>query len=423
MPVEQHSDPFEDHVAAALRQTGGAFDTDLTALAAAGRSRGRRLRLRRRAAVLGGATGVALAGVGGALLVPWGGQSDEHASVGSSSSPSAHASPSAVAPFSGDDMLRTLTGLLPEGKTSETDAKGTEGGTDSGNPYARLLFDDGQGKGAVSVSLSRVEPGSDDARQWVTCPDKVFIPYDKCTESRLPDGSLLMVLQGYEYPDRRVDTKRWTADLVTPTGQHVSVSEWNAAAEKDAPISRPRPPLSPAQLKKVAAAAEWRRAVDAIPEDPNRPTAGAEAPETVEVAGVLPTFVSLLPKNVDVVAKSGDSDDSEYAYVVVDDGKGRSLVQINVQPDMSDVRGDLFDSDSETLDDGTQVAKRQTGGDKGVAGAVMWTVDTMRTDGFRVVVSAFNAGTQHEAPTRGTPALTMKQLRAIALSPKWLALS
>jgi hypothetical protein len=49
----------------------------------------------------------------------------------------------------------------------------------------------------------------------------------------------------------------------------------------------------------------------------------------------------------------------------------------------------------------------------------MWTVDTLRTDGSRVVISAFNAGTQHEAPTRETPALTMKQLREIALSPRW----
>lgn len=49
----------------------------------------------------------------------------------------------------------------------------------------------------------------------------------------------------------------------------------------------------------------------------------------------------------------------------------------------------------------------------------MWTVDTLRTDGFRVVVSAFNAGTQRAAPTRPTPALTREQLREIALSPKW----
>ncbi|MEU1690964.1 hypothetical protein [Streptomyces hirsutus] len=49
----------------------------------------------------------------------------------------------------------------------------------------------------------------------------------------------------------------------------------------------------------------------------------------------------------------------------------------------------------------------------------MWTVDTMRADGRRVVISAFNTGAQHEDVTRDAPALSMKELRAIALSPRW----
>jgi hypothetical protein len=175
-------------------------------------------------------------------------------------------------------------------------------------------------------------------------------------------------------------------------------------------------------LTKVAAAEEWRGAVDAIPEDTGKPKVPTASETVAGPVGnaVRNTLVSLLPKGVDVTAKGGEGD---YAYVVVDDGKGRSLVQINVQPDMSDVRDDLFGTGSETLEDGTQVTTRQGAGDKGVEGAVMWTVDTMRTHGYRVVVSAFNAGTQHEAPTRETPALTMKQLREIALSDKWLGLA
>lgn len=49
----------------------------------------------------------------------------------------------------------------------------------------------------------------------------------------------------------------------------------------------------------------------------------------------------------------------------------------------------------------------------------MWTVDTIRKDGFRVVISAFNSGAQNTAATRATPALTMTQLKAIATSGKW----
>ncbi|MDG9716341.1 hypothetical protein [Streptomyces sp. DH24] len=42
MPVDQHSDPFEEEPADALRRTGGAFETDRAALVAGGRARGRR---------------------------------------------------------------------------------------------------------------------------------------------------------------------------------------------------------------------------------------------------------------------------------------------------------------------------------------------------------------------------------------------
>lgn len=122
----------------------------------------------------------------------------------------------------------------------------------------------------------------------------------------------------------------------------------------------------------------------------------------------------LLPEDAKVVETGSD-----YSYVVVDDGKGRSYVQIDVQHGMGDVAGELFGDEAEELPDGTLVAFRPSGGDKGVEGAVMWTVDTLRTDGFRVAVSAFNAGTQHDAPSRATPALTEKQLREIALSPRW----
>jgi NAD(P)H-hydrate repair Nnr-like enzyme with NAD(P)H-hydrate epimerase domain len=92
-----------------------------------------------------------------------------------------------------------------------------------------------------------------------------------------------------------------------------------------------------------------------------------------------------------------------------------------VQPGMSDVAGQLFDSGDETLPDGTRVAVHQGPGEKGGAGVVMWTVDTLRTDGRRVMISAFNSGTQNDAATRDTPALTIAQMREMALSPQWFS--
>jgi len=425
MPDEQHSDlfdipdPFEERLTAGLRHTGGVFETDRAALVAAGAVKGRRL-LRRRAAVLGGAAGIALVGVSGALLLPGSGAGSARQAQGSVAA-SAHtaASPSAPAPtpVSGDALIRTLEKLLPDGKFSKAEARGTD---ERPAPYVHLGFDDGKGAAAVDVGLGRVQPGSDEARQTTECPGKAYVHYDACATTRLPGGSVVMVLQGYEYPDRRVDTKWWSAELVTPQGHHISVSEWNAAAEKDSPITRSQPPLSPAQLKKLAAATAWRVAIDAMPEDPNTPTTppSASAGASAVAVAIAPTLRRLLPKGLTVSDSSGD--DSDFGYLVVDDGKGKSLVQVNVQGDMSDVEGQLFGSDAETLPDGTKVALHQRPGEKGGAGVVWWTVDTIRPDGRRVVISAFNSGAQDTAATRTTPALTMKQLREIALSPKWL---
>ncbi|MEW1774901.1 hypothetical protein [Streptomyces sp. NPDC086777] len=422
MPVErQHNDSdssgehaFEARLSAALHDAGDTFEADRRTLVAGGTVRGRRLWLRRRATVLGGAAGVALAGVGGAMLVPRSASPAGRPPSAVSTTPRPAASPTARA-VTADGMIGMLEKLLPEGKFGKPSGRGVDASAPLVAPYAQVVFDDGRGPGAVSVAVNRVLPGGSDARQAVQCPDRVYTPYDSCVTRHLPDASVVTVVKGYEYPDRRVDTKLWTANLVTPDGHHVSVSEWNAAAEKGAPVSRDEPPLSADQLMGLAAAHEWRGVVDAIPADPRQ----TEEPPAAQGNGtsIRKTLTSLLPKGLKVVAHG--SDDDQFSYVVVDDGKGRSLVQINVQPDMSDVAHQLFGSGSETLPDGTMVAGRKQPGEKGGAGVVMWTVDTMRTDGFRVVVSAFNSGSQHSAATRKAPALTMKQLRAIALSAKW----
>ena len=104
-----------------------------------------------------------------------------------------------------------------------------------------------------------------------------------------------------------------------------------------------------------------------------------------------------------------------------DDGNGASLVQVNVQSDASDVEDQLFGDGTRTLPDGTKVVTHQRPGEKGGAGVVWWTVDTIRPDGYRVVISAFNSGAQNTAATRKAPVLTMKQLEAIATNAKWYA--
>ncbi|MEV7342764.1 hypothetical protein [Streptomyces sp. NPDC093544] len=415
MPEEEPEEQFEERIGAALRQAGGSYETDRSALVTAGEVRGRRLLFRRKAAVVGGVAGVALVALGGALLVPGGGGDGER-SVAASPGTSSSVGQAKAGAISGDELVRILEELLPEGEFSGQQSRGTD---ETLTPYAQVVYDDGHGKAAVMVSLGQLVPDSEQSRQAVGCPDKALTPYDSCVTSRLPDGSALMLFKGYEYPDRRVDTKLWTADLVTPQGQHISVSEWNAPAEKDAAVSRDEPPLSTDRLQDVAAATGWRTAIDTMPEDPKKPTKTPEAPPAgIDSEAIRSTLVSLLPDDVEVVGKGGQ--DTEFAYVVVDDGQGESLIQINVQPDMSDVEDQLFGPDAEVLPDGTKVVTHQGPGEKGGSGVVMWTADTIRTDGRRVVISAFNSGSQESDATRETPAVTIDQLKAIATSPKWL---
>jgi hypothetical protein len=421
MPDDQHGDPFEDRLTTALRQAGDAFDIPGAALAAAGETRGRRLRTRRRAALAGSVASLALVGVGGALLVPGDGTS---ASPTSSVAADGSAEP---AVFSAGEVIDTLRKLLPKGTFRSVAGRGTN---ESLPPLAVAVFDDGKGPGAISLSLDRIRPrsdakgkGVDPAKEVMPCPDdKAQAGLDSCTTERLPDGSAVTVYQGYEYPDHRAETKSWGADLVTPAGQHVSVIEWNSPAEKGEPVTRPEPPLTTAQLKTLAAAKEWRRVIDAVPVE-KKPGASASvspaAPPGVPGTVILRKLSLLLPKGLERV--SHGSQETEYGYFVVDDGKGESLVEINVQTNMLDVADQLYGSDAETLPDGTRVAMRQGPGEKGGEGVVMWTVDTMRKDGRRVVVSAFNSGAQNTAATRAKPAVTMRQLREIALSPQWLS--
>ncbi|WP_030145723.1 hypothetical protein [Streptomyces violaceorubidus] len=409
-------DPFEDRLSAALREAGDDFRTDRTALATAGRSRGRRALLRRRTALVGTVAGVALAGVGGMLVLP----SNDPAGPARSTAASSGTATAAATAVTGDDLLRELKALLPPGTYREESARGSD---DRLGPTASLVHDDGAGAAAIAIGFGRVVWGSARVREMTACPDHDVRPYDHCTVDRLPDGSMLRLYQGYEYPDLRVDTKLWTADLVTTEGQHVSVSEWNSPAQKGAPVSREEPPLSTQRLRTLVTAGVWREVVDAIPERPKPSRSAAPRPARPTVSGnaIGDTLTTLLPGKLDVVARGGQ--ESEYAYVVVDDGRGRSLVQINVQYGMGDGAGPLY-AGGEILPDGTRVVTRQEPGEKAGAGVVMWTVDTLRPGpaGLRVVISAFNTGDQNEDATRDAPALGMEQLRKLALAEQWDAL-
>ncbi|MER5963786.1 hypothetical protein [Streptomyces sp. NPDC002057] len=431
MPQNEAPQPdgFEEELGAVLRSTGDGFAAhDRRELVSGGLQRGRRRLLRRRLAVTGGALTLAAVGIGGvyggSLLSPAG--SPERVSV--AASPKKTAEPGSDASGQAEAAGKPGEARIPVKDLAAVLRANTPAGSwEIDNPDGRGqsvlgVYDDGKGRAAVSVGLYRSGTGEAGEDQ-VACPSRVHVPYDDCTSKRLPGGDRLMVLQGYVYPDKREETKNWRAVLLTKDGFLIDASEYNAAGEKGAAITRENPPFSAAQLKALVTADGWRPLLKQLPRNPHNPGGQVEPEASSEPSGpaVQATLRSLLPKGLTVTDKGGDAG---YGFLVVDDGKGRSLVQINVQPGMSGAAGDLFGSgDVTVLPDGRRVKLTQQPGEKGGSGVVWWTADTMTPEGFRVVVSAFNTGAQHQDATRAEPALTMEQLRTIALSLRWQKLN
>ncbi|MGW6705360.1 hypothetical protein ACWGDE_10765 [Streptomyces sp. NPDC054956] len=420
--------PFEDELGEALRRVGDDFTVDGRDLVGAGERRGRRLVARRRAAVIGGsALALAVVGTAGAYTGGMFGADGSDgpanvAAVPSVTSPSPGASTPGQAreeaektrtgtgAVSAEQLIEVFKKLLPGGTVTNATARGTG---DKTGPMVSGVFDDGKGKSAVGVGLSRVDPKSRGAQQMVQCPSKVTQSYDGCTTEKLADGSTLLLYQGYEYPDRRVDTKRWTAVLVTQDGYLIDVQEHNAAAEKGSPVTRSAPPLTPAQLKAFATSPLWLPALKDLPAAP------VERVEPGRTGAKAADALEQLLSGYKIPIASKEEFDADLAYFVLDDGKGQSLAGLQIQPDSPERPGmwaDLF-TGAETLPDGSKLLTRKMRGES--AGSVWWSVEVLRKNGTRVIVSAYNTKTLKSAPTRKEPALTLEQMKEIATSPKW----
>ncbi|MCZ4102887.1 hypothetical protein C8250_020880 [Streptomyces sp. So13.3] len=426
------SDPFEDDLGQAIRGTAGTFFTDNRALVDGGAARGRVMRLRRRAAVAGGAATLTLVAVGGLMAGGMSGSAGHHVAE----DPAAQGGPRSVAVASGErvtaqHMINLLKSALPPGVTTGEQGRGTgaEGtGDPIGAPYAEVVYDDGHGPGLVSVSLNHAPSGQGVGPGAGTrCPDRVYVPFDSCDRSVLADGSVLVLLKGYEYPDHRVNTKNWRATLTTRDGQVVDAMEWNSPAEKGAPDTRPDPPLTAAQLTAVVNMTIWKPVFDAL--GPSRAPAGqatrspADPPTLAEASSSVPgpAISAVLKGLIPAGMKRSDADDSEgFAHVTVDDGHGRTLIEVNVEHwPVKDPDTLAFFSGGEKLADGTRVLVSQGSAEKGGAGTVRWVAQILRPNGRRIVVAELNAGGYHQPATRTAPVFTIDRLKSMALSPDW----
>ncbi|MFI7239769.1 hypothetical protein [Streptomyces cyaneofuscatus] len=472
--------PFEDELSEELRRTGATFElTARTAVVDGALKQGRRsLRRRRSAAVAGSVLALALVGGGGAFGAGLlGGGPGGGTGVASGGPAVPVGLPGGL---SEEKLVAVLEELLPPGKVSE--ARGTVTGDEKGPNRASVsaVYDDGKGKGSVQVLLYPA-PGSKAAKE-TDCTARLGVPpgivdgeegYDSrltvCFETgtRAP-GALSS--DGPDAPDGSAGAAR--AVFFTAGGVAVDARAYDRVTDGGAASTRPDPALDDKGLMRLARADAWRPLAAALtggagtvetdgasraPVEPSRaagkptpgaeddPRTGQENPRTgqdtpgtgqgspgpsrpgekgpqappPDSALLMPTLLKLLPEGLTVGEKVDG--EGEFASVVVDDGQGRTLVQINVQPDMRSVADGLY-GDATTLPDGTLLATSQQPGEKGGAGVVSWTADTMRPDGLRVVVSAFNSGAQSTPATRPEPALTMEQLTAVATSPEWLKL-
>ncbi|MEU6236047.1 hypothetical protein ABZ885_23865, partial [Kitasatospora sp. NPDC047058] len=188
-----------------------------------------------------------------------------------------------AAPVSGQEFLGLLTGLLPAGRVVDV---GEARGTESGTPQLRLTHDDGHGTVQYLFWITRDAGGADEGCAHTAAPDV-------CTESTTADGSRVVVYQAGTRDGEPAGAKTWSASLITKSGYHLMLQEWNRRPlEQGTDITRAEPPLTAGRMVEVVTDKRWDRVAAAIPAD-GRPGAGG-APGVAVTPGGKP----LLPSDV-----------------------------------------------------------------------------------------------------------------------------
>ncbi|MEU1013522.1 hypothetical protein [Streptomyces sp. NPDC005890] len=115
----------------------------------------------------------------------------------------------------------------------------------------------------------------------------------------------------------------------------------------------------------------------------------------------------------------------DLIQLVYDDGRGKNMVQVDAQYDMTaflaghmGCAGVEGDCEATTLADGTEVKKVEGPSEKG-GSAVVWLVDILYPDGRRVAVREVDSYAESAPVTRPRPALSMDELLAIARDKRY----
>ncbi|MDX2514824.1 hypothetical protein PV355_06645 [Streptomyces stelliscabiei] len=312
---------------------------------------------------------------------------------------------------SAQQMVHVLEALLPEGRLSGQRGQGL--GSGSAAPSAALVYGRDGNQAKVSVSLYRW--GLPVPSLVLQCPDTAYAPFSRCTETRLPDGGRLTMDRSPEDGSEPSGVEVLTAQFTYGGGEQVVVKQTETrpgqwAADEDASL-----PLAGEQLSAVATSPRWKPVLSRMPKPPD--TERTESSPGVAGKEIARTLAVLLPAGLRARRPAGAEG---FGHVVVDDGRGESLVAANVQrwKPGDDRMAKVFEK-STTLPDGTRVRSAKEPSAHGGKGAVEWSVDILRDDGLRVVVMAVNARGYGVSASRTEPALTLRQLRRIALDRTW----
>lgn len=144
--------------------------------------------------------------------------------------------------------LATLRSLI---KSSGRTLSGPEAWGESSEGFVAAAYVVNDGKGASRIEVMLSGPG----QQGPGCDDT-----SSCT--RLPDGSTLEVLtQQPEYPDSRNKVNGVfynSASLRLADGRYISITNYNAPAEKDKQHTRATPLFTTSQLTAMAKSKSWK---------------------------------------------------------------------------------------------------------------------------------------------------------------------
>jgi hypothetical protein len=380
-------------------------------LAERGMARGVRMRRRRRAEMVAGVAALAAIAVGGAVVPGAVGSTARQATTARAT---VRSTPSPLPTFSSEQVIAILRGLLPTSGQVTVNAPRP-------NMYplsATGSYDDGKGVSGFNFEVS--------GDQGITyCVPRELRPWGKCFVSRLPGGSVVVVDQGFTWPNEPGREKDWSARLVRPNGAFVQIDAYNSAEEKSpAGPTRTNPALGVAQLQAIVSSPRWTPVLDSLAA--TTPHSVLPPSQVMPGAQVLATLKKLLPAGM---RTNSDYAQDGYGLLVTDDGKGEAMLGVDIQAQMKSVIAiDCKQRVSEeqagtctrTVLPGGAVLYLTSGpGSKGGEGIVEYVADLIYPDGTRVSAQEANSYSEGAPKTRPLPPLSLDQLSTLVRNPIW----